>query len=86
VLRQRLRQLQCPVLILGRHLGQGLDGPAVDEHRGDLQQRSLGTFQQAYAPFDRGTKGALPLRKVHGAGPERIQRGHELVQQRGRLQ
>ena len=70
---QRLGQLQRPVLIQARYLGGGRDGPAVGEHRRDLQQRPLGISQQAYAPSHRGTKGALPLRKVYRAGAERIQ-------------
>jgi hypothetical protein len=35
---QLLRQLQRPVLIQARHSGGGLDGPAVGEHRRDLEQ------------------------------------------------
>ena len=80
------RQLQRPVLLQARHLGGGLDGPAVDEHRRDLQQRPLGVVQQAHAPLHRGPQGALPLGQVHRAGPERIQRGRQPVQQRGRVQ
>jgi hypothetical protein len=35
---QRLGQVQRPVLVQAGHLGGGLDGPAVREHRRDLEQ------------------------------------------------
>ena len=83
---QRLRQLQHPVLLQARHLGRGLDGPPACEDRRDFQQRPLSVGQQAHAPFHRGPQGALPLGQIHRAGAERVQRGREPVQQRGRVQ
>jgi len=51
---QLLGQFQRPVLIQAGHLGRGLGGPAIGEHRRDLQQRPLGVTEQPHAPLHRG--------------------------------
>lgn len=83
---QRLGQIQRPILLHARDLGRGLDSPAIGEHRRDLQQRPLVVGQQAHAPLHGGPQGALPFGQVYRAGAERVQRGRQPVQQRGRVQ
>jgi hypothetical protein len=70
---QRLRQLQRLLPVQHGYLRSGLDGPAVHEHRHDLQQRPLGLLQQANTPLHRRAQGPLPLGHVHRARPQRVQ-------------
>ncbi len=83
---QRLEPLQRLVLVQTGHLGGGLGGPAVHEHRRDLQQRPLGVVQQPDAPLHRGPQGALPLGQVHRARPERVQRRGQPAEQGVRVE